>query len=84
LQAVIKGLSKVTGAPLEIGKNPISVFPSNDLETRLKELIKIHPALRQRKFEWGRPDSNHAVNRFHRHSCRSPEPPLPGQDRHRL
>src|SRR3984893_11096955 len=47
LQAMIKGLRKVTGAPLEIGKDPISVFPSYELETRLKELIEIHRTLRR-------------------------------------
>jgi hypothetical protein len=47
LQAMIKGLRKVTGAPLEVGKDPISVFPSDELETRLKELIEIHRALRR-------------------------------------
>ena len=36
----------MTGAPLEVGKDPISVFRSDELETRLKELIKIHRALR--------------------------------------
>jgi hypothetical protein len=45
LQAVIKGLRKVTGASLEVGKDPISVFLSYELETRLKELIEIHCAL---------------------------------------
>src|SRR6266481_5929773 len=47
LQAMIKGLRKVTSAPLEVGKDPISVFPSYELETRLKELIEIHRALRR-------------------------------------
>jgi hypothetical protein len=47
LQAMIKGLRKVTGAPFEVGKDPISVFPSDELETRLKELIEIHRVLRR-------------------------------------
>src|SRR5690349_13472012 len=47
LQAVIKGLRKVTGAPLEAGRDPIPVFPSYELETWLEELIEIHRALRR-------------------------------------
>jgi hypothetical protein len=39
---VIEGLRKAAGAPLEIGKDPISIFASDELETRLKQLIKIH------------------------------------------
>jgi hypothetical protein len=39
---VIKGLRKAAGAPLEIGKDPISIFAPYELETRLKELIEIH------------------------------------------
>src|ERR1700738_1216275 len=45
LQAVIKRLRKVTGAPLEVGKDPISIFRSSLLQTRLKKLIEIHCAL---------------------------------------
>jgi hypothetical protein len=45
LQAVVKGLRKVTGAPFEVGKDPISVFTSYEIETWLKELIEIHGAL---------------------------------------
>src|ERR1700720_4753149 len=47
LQTMIKRLRKVTGAPLEVGKDPISVFHSYELDTRLKELIEIHRALRR-------------------------------------
>ena|SRR5438132_1832341 len=47
LQAMIEGLRKVTSAPLEVGKDPISAFPSYEIETRLKELIEIHRALRR-------------------------------------
>jgi hypothetical protein len=39
---MIEGLRKAAGAPLEIGKDPISIFASYELETRLKELIEIH------------------------------------------
>ena len=42
LQAVIKDPSKVTGAPLEVGKGPISIFPPHELETLPKELIEIY------------------------------------------
>ena len=42
LQAVIEGLWKMAWAPFEIGKDPISIFASYDLETRLKELIELH------------------------------------------
>jgi hypothetical protein len=42
---VVKGLRKVTGAPFEVGKDPISVFTSYEIETWLKELIEIHGAL---------------------------------------
>ena len=45
LQAVIKGLGKMTVGPLEIAKDPRSVFPLYELEMRLKELIEIHCAL---------------------------------------
>jgi len=59
LQAVIKGLRKVTGAPLEVGKDPISIFRSYELEMRLKELIEIHCALcrlsRVHEIEQGEP-----------------------------
>jgi len=43
---MIKGLRKVAGASLEVRKDPISIFAPDELETRLKELIKIHGALR--------------------------------------
>jgi hypothetical protein len=36
LQAVIKGLRKVTGVLLEVGKDPIGIFRSYELETWLK------------------------------------------------
>jgi hypothetical protein len=36
LQAVIKCLGKVTGAPLEVGKDPIPIFASYQFEARLK------------------------------------------------
>ena len=39
---MIEGLRKAAGAPLEIGKDPISIFASYELETRLKELIELH------------------------------------------
>jgi hypothetical protein len=42
LQAVIEGLRKAAGAPLEVGKDPISIFASYELETWLKQLIEIH------------------------------------------
>ena len=45
LQAVIKGLGKMTVGPLEIAKDPRSVFPLYELEMRLNELIEIHCAL---------------------------------------
>jgi hypothetical protein len=45
LQTVIKGLRKVAGASLQVRKDSISIFASDELETRLKELIKIHGAL---------------------------------------
>jgi hypothetical protein len=41
-QAVIKGLRKAAGAPLDISKDPISIFAPYELETRLKELIELH------------------------------------------
>jgi len=44
---VIKGLRKVTGAPIEVGKEVISVFASDEIETWLKELIEIHRTLRR-------------------------------------
>jgi hypothetical protein len=37
LQAAIKAC-----APLEVGKGPISIFPSYEIETRAKELIEIY------------------------------------------
>jgi hypothetical protein len=36
LKAVIKDLSKVAGVPLEVGGDPISIFPSYELGTRPK------------------------------------------------
>jgi len=42
LKAVIKDLSKVAGAPLEVGSDPISIFPSYELGTRPKEWIEIY------------------------------------------
>jgi hypothetical protein len=39
---MIKGLRKVAGAPLEIGKDPISIFAPYELQTRLKESIELH------------------------------------------
>jgi hypothetical protein len=36
---------KVTGAPLEVGKDLISIFPSYELGTRQKELIEIYGPL---------------------------------------
>ena len=42
LQTMIKGLRKVAGASLQVRKDPISIFASDELETRLKELIEIH------------------------------------------
>jgi hypothetical protein len=40
LKAVNKDLSKVAGAPLEVGSDPISIFPSYELGTRPKEWIE--------------------------------------------
>jgi len=42
LYAMIEGLRKVAGASFEVRKDPISIFASDELETRLKELIEIH------------------------------------------
>ena len=39
---MIKGLRKVAGASLQVGKDSISIFASDELETRLKELIELH------------------------------------------
>ena len=47
LSAMIKGLRKVAGASLQVRKDSISIFASDELETRLKELIEIHRALRR-------------------------------------
>ena len=41
---MIKGLSKVTSTPADVGKDPIAIFRSYELEMRLKELIEIHCA----------------------------------------
>jgi hypothetical protein len=43
LKAVIKDLSKVAGAPFEVGIGPISIFASDELQTRLKELVEALP-----------------------------------------
>ena len=40
LQTMIKGLRKVAGASLQVRKDSISIFASDEIETRLKELIK--------------------------------------------
>jgi hypothetical protein len=42
LQTMIKGLRKVAGASLQVRKDSISIFASDELETRLKELVEIH------------------------------------------
>src|SRR6202045_1975024 len=42
LQAMIKGLRKVAGASLQVRRDSISIFASDELETRLKELVEIH------------------------------------------
>ena len=42
---MIKSLRKVAGASLQVRKDAISIFASDELETRLKELIEIHCAL---------------------------------------
>jgi hypothetical protein len=39
---MVEGLRKVAGASLEVRKDSISIFASDELETRLKELIEIH------------------------------------------
>ena len=39
---MIKGLRKVAGASLQVRKDAISIFASDELETRLKELVEIH------------------------------------------
>jgi hypothetical protein len=39
---MIEGLRKVAGASLEVRKDTISIFASDEIETRLKELIEIH------------------------------------------
>jgi hypothetical protein len=39
---MIKGLREVAGTSLEVCKNSIAIFASDELETRLKELIEIH------------------------------------------
>jgi hypothetical protein len=39
---MIKGLRKVAGASLEVRKDSISIFASDEIETRIKELIEIH------------------------------------------
>jgi hypothetical protein len=45
LQALINRLREMTDVPPKIGKDPISVFPSHDLEMRLDELIEVHCGL---------------------------------------
>jgi hypothetical protein len=42
---MIEGLRKVSGAPLEIGEDPISIFPSYKLKAWLKKLVEIHRLL---------------------------------------
>ena len=42
LLTMIKGLRKVAGASLQVRKDSISIFASDELETRLKELVEIH------------------------------------------
>src|SRR4029077_20147307 len=42
LQAMIKGLRKEADASLQVRKDSISIFVSDELETRLKELVEIH------------------------------------------
>ena len=42
LQTMIKGLRKVAGASLQVRKDSISIFASDELETRLKQLVEIH------------------------------------------
>ena len=39
---VVMPTGKVAGASFEVRKDPISIFASDELETRLKELIEIH------------------------------------------
>jgi len=39
---MIEGLRKVAGASLKVRKDSISIFASDELETRLKELVEIH------------------------------------------
>src|ERR1700674_652403 len=81
LQAMIKGLREVTGAPLEVGKDPISVFPSFELDTRLKELIAIHCALCRLSVSVKSSRANrvnHQANRGHRRSLSVGASPLPG------
>jgi hypothetical protein len=39
---MVEGLRKVAGASLEVRKDPIAIFASDELETRFKELIEIH------------------------------------------
>ena len=60
-QAMIKRMRKAPGAPLEIGKDPISIFAPYELETRLKESIELHrfpPSLQHyREIERGEPRS---------------------------
>ena len=42
LLTMIKGLRKVAGASLQVRKDSISIFASDELKTRLKELVEIH------------------------------------------
>ena len=42
LLTMIKGLRKAAGASLQVRKDSISIFASDELETRLKELVEIH------------------------------------------
>jgi hypothetical protein len=39
---MIKGLRKVAGTSLQVRKDAISILASDELKTRLKELVEIH------------------------------------------
>src|ERR1700739_3210223 len=45
LQTIIKGLRKVAGASLQVRKDQMSIFPSDELETRAKEVADIQHSL---------------------------------------
>ena len=51
LQALINRLREMTDVPPKIGKDPISVFPSYDLEMRPDELIEVHCSLSDAPFD---------------------------------